>query len=168
MSFEKKKGRKICLPWSCSDLLFGIVFSSIHIRNPGLFVPPDWARYHSNLLQDFRCQTQERWSFLYRSNPVFCSVQSEEAPMSVLHIQYPEWPDHGVPKDTLVVREVFKRLNQVPPSAGPIVVHCRFISGLSLCCFVISNLNDITYLSHRHIFHAQCRNRENWNILCDS
>lgn len=46
--------------------------------------------------------------------------------MSVLHIQYPEWPDHGVPNDTRAVREILKRTYNVPPSLGPIVVHCRF------------------------------------------
>ncbi|WCJ44106.1 protein tyrosine phosphatase 1 [Euphorbia peplus] len=50
--------------------------------------------------------------------------ESEEPPRFVLHIQYPEWPDHGVPKDTLAVREILKRLYEVPPSLGPIVVHC--------------------------------------------
>lgn len=50
--------------------------------------------------------------------------ESEEPPLSVLHIQYPEWPDHGVPADTLVVREIWKRLYSVPPTIGPIVVHC--------------------------------------------
>lgn len=45
--------------------------------------------------------------------------------MSVLHIQYPEWPDHGVPEDSIAVREILKRLYQVPPNLGPIVVHCR-------------------------------------------
>ncbi|KAF8091383.1 hypothetical protein N665_0446s0003 [Sinapis alba] len=50
--------------------------------------------------------------------------EDQQQPMSVLHIQYPEWPDHGVPKDTVAVREILKRLYQVPPSLGPIVVHC--------------------------------------------
>ncbi|KAI5668340.1 hypothetical protein M9H77_18193 [Catharanthus roseus] len=50
--------------------------------------------------------------------------ESEEPPLNVLHIQYPEWPDHGVPKDTLAVREILKRIYNVPPSLGPIVVHC--------------------------------------------
>ncbi|XP_065880296.1 protein-tyrosine-phosphatase PTP1 [Euphorbia lathyris] len=50
--------------------------------------------------------------------------ESEEPPKFVLHVQYPEWPDHGVPKDTLAVREILKRLYEVPPSLGPIVVHC--------------------------------------------
>lgn len=36
-------------------------------------------------------------------------MESEEPPLSVLHIQYPEWPDHGVPKNTLAVRDIFKR-----------------------------------------------------------
>ncbi|CAN1235335.1 Protein-tyrosine-phosphatase PTP1 [Linum perenne] len=49
---------------------------------------------------------------------------SEETPISVLHIQYPEWPDHGVPKDTTAVREIFRRLHHLPPRLGPIVVHC--------------------------------------------
>ncbi|KAL0369344.1 UNVERIFIED_CONTAM: Protein-tyrosine-phosphatase PTP1 [Sesamum calycinum] len=40
-----------------------------------------------------------------------------------LHVQYPEWPDHGVPKDTLAVREIFKRIVGLPPRLGPIVVH---------------------------------------------
>ncbi|KAH9757983.1 protein-tyrosine-phosphatase PTP1 [Citrus sinensis] len=50
--------------------------------------------------------------------------KSEEPPMSVLHIQYPEWPDHGVPRDTLAVREILKRIYNLPPNFGPIVVHC--------------------------------------------
>ncbi|MCH92779.1 tyrosine phosphatase 1, partial [Trifolium medium] len=50
----------------------------------------------------------------------------EDTPLSVLHIQYPEWPDHGVPNDTLAVREILKRLYHLPPNLGPIVVHCRY------------------------------------------
>ncbi|KAF5468545.1 hypothetical protein F2P56_012688, partial [Juglans regia] len=50
--------------------------------------------------------------------------ESEEAPISVLHILYPEWPDHGVPKDTFAVREILKRIYHVPPNIGPIAVHC--------------------------------------------
>ena len=55
-------------------------------------------------------------------------LQSEEEPMSVLHIQYPEWPDHWVPKDTIAVREILKRIYLVPPNLGPVMVHCRFSS----------------------------------------
>ncbi|KAK6939789.1 Tyrosine-specific protein phosphatase, PTPase domain [Dillenia turbinata] len=50
--------------------------------------------------------------------------ESEVPPLSVLHIQYPEWPDHGVPRDTFAVREILRRACHVPPSLGPIVVHC--------------------------------------------
>ncbi|XP_017237701.1 protein-tyrosine-phosphatase PTP1 isoform X1 [Daucus carota subsp. sativus] len=50
--------------------------------------------------------------------------ESEEPPLDVLHILYPEWPDHGVPQDTLAVREIWRRLCNVPPTAGPVVVHC--------------------------------------------
>ncbi|CAM8999616.1 unnamed protein product [Rhodiola kirilowii] len=51
-------------------------------------------------------------------------IESEDPPLSVLHIQYPEWPDHGVPRDTSTVREIFKRLHHIPSSSGLIVVHC--------------------------------------------
>ncbi|GAA0184724.1 protein phosphatase [Lithospermum erythrorhizon] len=50
--------------------------------------------------------------------------ESEGPPMCVLHIQYPEWPDHGVPENTIGVREILKRLYSVPPDQGPVVVHC--------------------------------------------
>ncbi|OWM65750.1 hypothetical protein CDL15_Pgr015174 [Punica granatum] len=36
--------------------------------------------------------------------------EAEQPPMSVLHIQYPDWPDHGVPTDTVAVREIFERI----------------------------------------------------------
>lgn len=50
--------------------------------------------------------------------------ESEEPPLSVLHIQYPEWPDHGVPGDTLAVGEIFRRTRCLSSTLGPIVVHC--------------------------------------------
>lgn len=50
--------------------------------------------------------------------------ESKDPPLPVLHIQYPEWPDHGVPDDTSAVRDIFRRLHHLPSSKGPIVVHC--------------------------------------------
>ncbi|KAH9625939.1 hypothetical protein KSS87_020359 [Heliosperma pusillum] len=49
-------------------------------------------------------------------------AESDDPPLSVMHIQYEGWPDHGVPKDTLAVREILKITFPLPP--GPIVVHC--------------------------------------------
>ncbi|KAJ0241088.1 Protein-tyrosine-phosphatase PTP1 [Hirschfeldia incana] len=63
-------------------------------------------------------------SLVLRNLEVNSNETEDQQPMSVLHIQYPEWPDHGVPKDTVAVREILKRLYQVPPSLGPIIVHC--------------------------------------------
>lgn len=51
-------------------------------------------------------------------------IESEEPPLSVLHLQYPDWPDHGVPNTTQSVRELIKRLYLIPPKLGPFVVHC--------------------------------------------
>lgn len=42
---------------------------------------------------------------------------------SVLHIEYPDWPDHGVATNTDAVREIWKRLHHIP-TEHPIVIHC--------------------------------------------
>ncbi|XP_047050680.1 protein-tyrosine-phosphatase PTP1-like [Lolium rigidum] len=42
---------------------------------------------------------------------------------SVRHIEYPDWPDHGVPANTDAVRQIRKRLHDIPKE-HPIVVHC--------------------------------------------
>ncbi|KAF2592496.1 hypothetical protein F2Q70_00045292, partial [Brassica cretica] len=63
-------------------------------------------------------------SLLLRNLEVSHKETEDQQPMSVLHIQYAEWPDHGVPKDTVAAREILKRLYQVPPTLGPIIVHC--------------------------------------------
>ena len=69
--------------------------------------------------------------------------------MAVLHIQYPEWSDHGVPNDTLAVREMLKRLYHLPPDLGPIVVHCRY----SLRSSYSNNARSL-YLRLFHFFSA--------------
>ncbi|XP_011629157.1 protein-tyrosine-phosphatase PTP1 isoform X2 [Amborella trichopoda] len=48
----------------------------------------------------------------------------DEISHQVLHIQYAEWPDHGVPEDTTSVREILKRLYHIAPQLGPFIVHC--------------------------------------------
>ncbi|XP_031489252.1 protein-tyrosine-phosphatase PTP1-like [Nymphaea colorata] len=50
--------------------------------------------------------------------------ESNAAPLPVLHLQYPDWPDHGVPVDTRAVRDILKRLYHLPAELGPLVVHC--------------------------------------------
>lgn len=42
---------------------------------------------------------------------------------SVLHIEYPDWPDHGVPRNTDAVRQIWKRVHHIPRE-HPLVVHC--------------------------------------------
>uniref|UniRef100_A0ACD5XSX3 Uncharacterized protein n=1 Tax=Avena sativa TaxID=4498 RepID=A0ACD5XSX3_AVESA len=61
---------------------------------------------HQLLLRDVKVQCNESGKF-----------------HSVLHIEYPDWPDHGVPSNTDAVRQIQKRLHYVP-SEHPIVVHC--------------------------------------------
>lgn len=96
-------------------------------------------------------------------------LQSDEVPMSVLHIQYPEWPDHGVPGDTVAVREIFKRIHHIPPNIGPIVVHCRLSSCLWLAFSCITfGKSFINVCLTRIICLAQCRYWEDWSILHNS
>eukprot|EP00258_Populus_trichocarpa_P030952 XP_024446971.1 protein-tyrosine-phosphatase PTP1 [Populus trichocarpa] len=46
--------------------------------------------------------------------------EAEESPMCVLHIQYPEWPDHGVCSRTQMLSVKFsRRAYHMPPSLGP-------------------------------------------------
>lgn len=50
--------------------------------------------------------------------------ESHESSMTVLHFHYPDWPDHGVPQDTIIVREILKRTCHISSNLGPIIVHC--------------------------------------------
>ncbi|CAN6476235.1 unnamed protein product [Victoria cruziana] len=52
------------------------------------------------------------------------NYMSSAAPLSVLHLQYPDWPDHGVPVNTGAVRDILKRIYHLPVALGPLVVHC--------------------------------------------
>ncbi|KAG8093668.1 hypothetical protein GUJ93_ZPchr0012g20746 [Zizania palustris] len=42
---------------------------------------------------------------------------------SVLHIEYPDWPDHGVPTNTNAVRQIRKWLYHIS-TVHPMIVHC--------------------------------------------
>ncbi|KAG0498441.1 hypothetical protein HPP92_002732 [Vanilla planifolia] len=50
--------------------------------------------------------------------------ESQDFTLSVLHVHYTDWPDHGVPHETNTVREILKRIYHIPPELGPIIVHC--------------------------------------------
>ncbi|CAO2141081.1 unnamed protein product [Urochloa humidicola] len=57
---------------------------------------------------------------------------------SVLHIQYPEWPDHGVPDDSSPFRQIINRLYHIPRE-HPMVVHCSAGIGRTGTCITVLN-----------------------------
>nr|GEV53824.1 protein-tyrosine-phosphatase PTP1 [Tanacetum cinerariifolium] len=64
---------------------------------------------------------------------------AEDPPRPVLHIFFPDWPDNGAPRETLAVREIYRRLNHLPSSQVPIVVHCSAGVGRTGTYCVIHN-----------------------------
>ncbi|CAI5970937.1 unnamed protein product [Closterium sp. NIES-65] len=46
------------------------------------------------------------------------------APLSLLHLHYLDWPDHGVPRSTESIRDLIRSLRDSPSSSGPFVIHC--------------------------------------------
>ncbi|KAK8597336.1 hypothetical protein V6N13_001949 [Hibiscus sabdariffa] len=87
------------------------------------FQAEDGPRQFGNICIETKWIRATKTSLLLRSLEVNYK-ESEDPPLSVLHIQYPDWPDHGVPTDTLAVREILRRILQVPVNIGPILVHC--------------------------------------------
>uniref|UniRef100_J3NBT2 protein-tyrosine-phosphatase n=2 Tax=Oryza brachyantha TaxID=4533 RepID=J3NBT2_ORYBR len=64
---------------------------------------------------------RDRHRLWLRDVTVQCNKSSKVH--SVRHIEYPDWPDHGVPTNTDAVRQIRKWI-QNTPTEHPIVAHC--------------------------------------------
>lgn len=52
-----------------------------------------------------------------------------KTPRLVTQLHFTSWPDFGVPFSPIGMLKFLKKVKQVNPSyAGPIVVHCRYIT----------------------------------------
>lgn len=47
-----------------------------------------------------------------------------ESPLSLLHLHFLDWPDHGVPRSTESIRDLIRFLRESAIYRGPFVVHC--------------------------------------------
>ncbi|KAL1543937.1 tyrosine protein phosphatase 1 [Salvia divinorum] len=104
-------------------MLTGLVDHSNAVKCGDYFQTEDGPREFGNISIVTKWIQMTNTSLILRCIEVK-NRKSEEPPFSVLHILYPDRPDYGVPNDTAAVRETFRGASAVPPSLGPIVVHC--------------------------------------------
>ncbi|CAK8573276.1 unnamed protein product [Lathyrus sativus] len=104
-------------------MLTGLVDNYKTVKCGDYFQSEDRPREFGNISLTCKWTKTTKTSLVLRHLEVN-RKEVEDTPLSVFHIQYPEWPDHGVPNNTLAAREILKRLYHLPPNLGPIVVHC--------------------------------------------
>ncbi|XP_040190808.1 tyrosine-protein phosphatase non-receptor type 6-like [Rana temporaria] len=89
----------------------------------------------------------EAKGYFTRTLQVSLSEHRDEA-REIVHYQYLNWPDHGVPDDPGGVLSFIGEVNRMQesiPGAGPIIVHCSAGIGRTGTIIVIDMLLDIIH-----------------------
>jgi tyrosine-protein phosphatase non-receptor type 9 len=88
-------------------------------------------------------KTKKNGQLMLRSVQVQQDESSEVR--SLLHIEHSEWPDQGVPNNSIAVRQILKRLYYIPKE-HPIVAHCS--AGIGRTGAYITIQNTIERILH--------------------
>jgi len=62
----------------------------------------------------------------------------------ITQFQYREWPDHGLPENTIHFRELLKHVDKENKCQGPVIIHCSAgIGRTGTFCTVDSTLKKV-------------------------
>ncbi|KAL6870838.1 hypothetical protein ACP4OV_014686 [Aristida adscensionis] len=122
-----------------------LMVTQFHSGECDKYLPVDTGQGHYGKYNIKIIKTREDGQLLLRAIEVQCGKEGRVH--SVLHIEYPEWVQYGVPCDSVAVGKILSRLYYIPKT-HPIVVHGS--AGLGRTGTYITIHNTIERILHGH------------------